>query len=68
MSDHFAEGNGQFLIMEFIPGDDLEEMLQQRGYASRLKKCSVGRSVLDALDYLHTQSTPIIHRDIKPRT
>lgn len=68
VSDHFAEGNGQFLIMEFIPGDDLEEMLQQRGYAfSPEEVFRWADQLLDALDYLHTQSTPIIHRDIKPQ-
>ena len=23
VSDHFSEGDGQFLVMQFIPGDDL---------------------------------------------
>src|SRR6266550_3638126 len=27
VSDHFAEGEGQFLVMQFIPGDDLSHML-----------------------------------------
>src|SRR6266480_3662578 len=27
VSDHFAEGDGQFLIMQFIAGEDLAEML-----------------------------------------
>jgi serine/threonine protein kinase len=26
VSDHFAEGEGQFLVMQFIPGDDLSQM------------------------------------------
>ena len=25
VSDHFSEGEGQFLIMQFIPGDDFAE-------------------------------------------
>src|SRR5689334_13273937 len=29
--DHFNEGGGQFLVMEFIPGADLFEMLKARG-------------------------------------
>src|ERR671916_2022862 len=29
--DHFSEGSGLFLVMEFIPGDDLGVMLGQRG-------------------------------------
>src|SRR5438128_1767867 len=27
VSDHFSEGEGQFLVMQFIPGDDLSEMM-----------------------------------------
>src|SRR5258706_6452710 len=28
--DHFPEGDGHFLVMEFIKGDDLAQMLKQR--------------------------------------
>src|ERR671937_1389210 len=31
VSDHFTESEGQFLVMQYIPGDDLSEMLAQRG-------------------------------------
>ena len=31
--DHFNEDQGQFLVMEFIPGEDLEEMFKSRGGA-----------------------------------
>src|SRR6266513_4263764 len=27
VSDHFSEGDGQFLVMQYIAGDDLSEML-----------------------------------------
>src|SRR5206468_4424639 len=30
VSDHFNEGDGQFLVMQYIAGDDLAEMLAQR--------------------------------------
>src|SRR5262245_64226721 len=33
VSDHFVEGGGQFLVMEFIPGDDLFALLKRRGRA-----------------------------------
>src|ERR671929_2431355 len=29
--DHFAEGDGLFLVMEFIPGEDLGSMLERGG-------------------------------------
>src|SRR5215475_3449958 len=30
VSDHFVEGGGQFLVMEFVPGDDLFTLLNRR--------------------------------------
>ncbi len=30
VSDHFSEGDGQFLVMQFIPGDDLSEKMTRR--------------------------------------
>src|ERR671919_2844150 len=30
VSDHFSEADGQFLVMQFIPGDDLFEMQARR--------------------------------------
>ena len=30
VSDHFSEADGQFLVMQFIAGDDLSEMLTLR--------------------------------------
>src|SRR5215210_3514732 len=33
VSDHFVEAEGQFLVMEYIPGDDLEKMVRERGGA-----------------------------------
>src|ERR687893_2831197 len=33
VSDHFTEDEGQFLVMEFIEGSDLSELLQKRGAA-----------------------------------
>lgn len=66
--DHFVEPAGQFLVMEFIPGQDLAGTLHER--AAPFPVAEVLRwaeQLLDALDYLHTQTPPIIHRDIKPQ-
>jgi serine/threonine protein kinase len=66
--DHFNEDQGQFLVMEFIGGEDLEEMFRSRnGAFSQSEVLGWADQLLDALDYLHTQEPPIIHRDIKPQ-
>src|SRR5207237_1034439 len=67
VSDHFIEGTGQFLVMEFIEGADLSDLLEQRGAFSLAEVLQWADELLDALDYLHTQQPPIVHRDIKPQ-
>ena len=68
VSDHFSEGDGQFLVMQYIPGDDLSEMMTKRqGPFPASQVMSWADQLLDALDYLHTQDPQIIHRDIKPQ-
>jgi eukaryotic-like serine/threonine-protein kinase len=67
VSDHFAEGDGEFLVMQYIAGDDLAEMIAQRRAFPVEQVLSWADQLLDALDYLHTQEPQIIHRDIKPQ-
>src|SRR5881227_1246925 len=68
VSDHFSESDGQFLVMQFIPGDDLSEMMtRRRGPFPVDQVLTWADQLLDALDYLHTQDPQIIHRDIKPQ-
>jgi serine/threonine protein kinase len=67
VTDHFDEDGGQFIVMEFISGDDLEILLAQRGQPFMVEQVLAwGDELLKALDYLHGQDPPILHRDIKP--
>ncbi|HVF88348.1 MAG TPA: ankyrin repeat domain-containing protein [Pyrinomonadaceae bacterium] len=68
VSDHFSESDGLFLVMEFIPGDDLGEMLEQKGQPFAAEQVlRWADELLDALEYLHTHEPPVLHRDIKPQ-
>src|ERR1043165_7431118 len=68
VSDHFTEGDGQFLVMQYIPGEDLFEMQTRRqGAFPQSDVLRWADQLCDALDYLHTQDPQIIHRDIKPQ-
>lgn len=68
VTDYFSlSGQGQYLVMEFIEGESLEDKLERAG--GPLPEAEVipwMLQILDALAYLHTQTPPIIHRDIKP--
>ncbi|MET0649591.1 MAG: serine/threonine-protein kinase [Pyrinomonadaceae bacterium] len=69
VSDHFEEAEGQFLVMEYIAGSDLSQMLKERngaGFPAR-QVLAWADQLLDALDYLHTQEPSVVHRDIKPQ-
>jgi serine/threonine protein kinase len=68
VSDHFLEDNGQFLVMEYIPGEDLGCMMDRDHHPFAISDVlNWADQLLDALDYLHNQSIPVIHRDIKPQ-
>src|SRR5687768_7830028 len=66
VSDFFAEDGTQLLVMEYIEGEDLSDVLKR---GDRLDIDDILRwtfELLDALDYLHSHKPPIVHRDIKP--
>ncbi len=68
VSDHFGEGDEQFLVMEHISGDDLSKRLESSQKPFPLSWVLFwADQLLDALSYLHSHEPPIIHRDIKPQ-
>lgn len=68
VTDHFMEEGGQYLVMQFIPGEDLEDIVRREGRPLLPDQVlDWADQLLDVLDYLHTQQHPIIHRDIKPK-
>jgi serine/threonine protein kinase len=68
VTDHFTlPGEGQFLVMDYVEGEDLQEMINARRSPFPENQVLAWMvQVCDALDYLHRQNPPIIHRDIKP--
>lgn len=66
VSDYFIENGRHFLLMEYIEGEDLSEILERESAFPVEDVLRWTNELLDALDYLHSQTPPIIHRDIKP--
>jgi branched-chain amino acid transport system substrate-binding protein len=66
--DYFTlPGSGQYLVMEYIEGEDLQTKLDKvNGPLPEARVLAWADQILDALEYLHNQDPPIIHRDIKP--
>jgi serine/threonine protein kinase len=67
VSDYFTESEGYFLVMQFIEGDDVSDILKRDGAFPVRDVLRWFHNLLDALDYLHSQEPPIIHRDLKPQ-
>ena len=55
---------GEYLVMEYVEGIDLGEVLKRSGSLSVSEAISAVRQSALALDYAHRQG--IVHRDIKP--
>ncbi len=67
--EHLEVGAGRqralYLVMEFVEGPSLHEKLRTHRFDER-EVLQVLQQLLQVLEYLHTRSPPVIHRDIKP--
>lgn len=70
VSDFFTDNGRDYLVMDYVPGKDLKQLLDEATANSlSLTEATVrdwGLQILDALIYLHNQNPPVLHRDIKP--
>ena len=70
VSNFFSEGESDYLVMDFVPGEDLKTMMDKsRREGQSLRQSDIlawANQLADALEYLHSQPSPVIHRDIKP--
>ena len=58
------EGGNPFLVMDYIEGEGLDDMLAEKGALSEEETRRVLGPVAAALDYAHSKG--VVHRDVKP--
>jgi eukaryotic-like serine/threonine-protein kinase len=70
VSDTFSENKREYLVMDFVGGQDLRELVEGERRNGEFLDPSVVlkwlEQLCDALEYLHNQDPPVLHRDIKP--
>jgi len=65
--EHFTDKDHWYLVMEFIEGETLENLLlMQHAPLSLLEVCHIGMQLCSVLEYLHTREPAVIFRDLKP--
>jgi serine/threonine-protein kinase len=62
--DYFSIGSSSFLVMQYIDGINLAEIIEQEAPLHPTVVAIVGYEICQAISYAH--KSEIIHRDIKP--
>ena len=55
-----------YVVMDYIDGEPLSKVLEEHGAQPQDLVIEWAKQICDVLDYLHTQTPPIIYRDMKP--
>jgi len=67
VTDHFEENGRHYLVMEFVPGENLRDYVNRVGLPRPLHEVLRWTTqICGVLAYLHAQQPPIIFRDLKP--
>jgi len=67
VSDFFSENGRDYLVMDYVPGQDLREILTANdGPLDEAQVLPWAGQIMDTLAYLHRRDPPVLHRDIKP--
>ena len=59
------DGDSRYLVMEYVQGKTLKQVIQERGKLSAPLACQITIRILSALEHAHRNG--IVHRDIKPQ-
>jgi len=64
--DFFVENNKKYLAMELIHGENLEKKIYEKGPLTPKQGIELMIQLCQILDYLHSLTPPLVHRDVKP--
>ena len=64
--DFLEDPSGVYTVMEFIPGQSFAELLKGDAKFTQQQVVFWAEQLASALAYLHAQSPPVLHSDIKP--
>ena len=61
---YFSQDGRQYLVQEFIDGENLAQTLESKGYFSETQIRKLLNNLLPVFEFIHSRQ--VIHRDIKP--
>jgi tRNA A-37 threonylcarbamoyl transferase component Bud32 len=64
--DHFVEQGRHYLMLEYIDGKDLRDIVRERGPIPESTVVPWAIQIAKLLVYLHEQEPQIVHRDLTP--
>ena len=64
--DVIAQKESQLIVMDYVEGHSLDQVLEEQGVCSEREVLDIGIQLCEVLEYLHTRKPPVIYRDLKP--
>ena len=64
VSDYFSENGTAYIIMEYVPGKNLKNFLEEHGLLTLDEVMRIINPVMNAVEVIHERN--MIHRDISP--
>jgi eukaryotic-like serine/threonine-protein kinase len=64
--DHATEDGQYFLVMDYVPGKNLDDIVAAYGPFNSEATVEIAIQCCEVLEYLHELDPPILYRDLKP--
>jgi tRNA A-37 threonylcarbamoyl transferase component Bud32 len=64
--DHFVENGRNYLLLEYLPGSNLRDLVMEQGPQREPDVLRWALSLCEVLHYLSHRQPPLVHRDLTP--